>query len=202
MGIISKIRYKLFLYKWKQYYRDSSTFPMRIVPFDQVSVGKYSYGLFDVYLFNENNRLIIGNYVSIGPDVIFDVSAEHHTETISTYPFIAHVFKEGREGLSKGDIVVDDDVWIGSRAIILSGVHIGQGAVIGAGAVVTKDVPPYAIVGGIPARVIKYRFSDKLIEQLLKIDYSKVDKELLINNKEKLYAKLETEDQLDWLPKR
>ena len=66
----------------------------------------------------------------------------------------------------------------------------------------TKDVPPYAIVGGIPARIIKYRFSDELIEQLLKIDYSKVDDEILKNNKEKLYDKLETEDQLNWLPKR
>ena len=76
-------------------------------------------------------------------------------------------------GLTNGDIVVGDDVWVGQRAIIMSGVNIGQGAVIGAGAIVTKNVPPYAIVGGIPAKVIRYRFSEELIQELLKIDYSK-----------------------------
>ena len=202
MGIVNKLKYKLFLRKWKKHNPDSSTIPMRIIPINQVSVGKHSYGLFDVYLFNDTNRLEIGHYVSIGPEVIFDVSAEHHTTTFSTYPFKAHVLKEGKEGVSKGDIVIGDDVWIGSRAIILSGVHIGQGAVIGAGAVVTKDVPPYAIVGGVPAQVIKYRFDNELIEELMNIDYSKVDDELLIKHKDQLYKDLTTTEQLDWLPKR
>ena len=202
MGIINKIKYKIFVKKWQKRYKNSSTYPKRIVPIDQVSVGRFTYGSFDVYLFNNLNRLIIGNYVSIGPEVIFDVSAEHQTETVSTYPFIAHIFKEGKEGLSKGDIVVDDDVWIGSRAIVLSGVHIGQGAVIGAGAVVTKDVPPYSIVGGVPAKVLKYRFPEVFIKELLRIDYSKVDEKLLARNREQLYKKITSLEQLNWLPKR
>ena len=77
------------------------------------------------------------------------------------------------------NIVIDDDVWIGYGATIMSGVHIGQGAVVAAGAVVTKNVPPYAIVGGVPAKLIKYRFSSNMIEELLKIDYSKLPEEMI-----------------------
>lgn len=71
--------------------------------------------------------------------------------------------------------MIKDDVWIGAQATIMSGVTIGQGAVIGAKALVTKDVPPYAIVGGVPAKVIKYRFEKEIIDELLKIDFSKFD---------------------------
>lgn len=84
---------------------------------------------------------------------------------VSTYPFKRKLFHGGEEAVSKGDIIVGDDVWVGYGATILSGVHIGQGAVIAAGAVVNKDVPPYAIVGGIPAKVIKYRFSESVCKK-------------------------------------
>lgn len=75
-----------------------------------------------------------------------------------------------REALSKGDIVIEDDVWVGENALILSGVTIRQGAIVAAGAVVTKDVEPYSIVAGIPAKIIKYRFSEELRKELLNID--------------------------------
>jgi virginiamycin A acetyltransferase len=82
---------------------------------------------------------------------------DHTMLNISTYQFKAKIVKPGSlEAISKGDNTVDNDVWIGFRSTIMSGVHIGQGAVVAAGAVVTKDVPPYAIVGVVPARVIKY----------------------------------------------
>ena len=110
--------------------------------------------------------------------------------------------ESGLEGKSKGNIYVDDDVWIGYGAIILSGVHIGQGAVIAAGAVVTVDIPPYAIVGGVPAKVLKYRFESDMIEELLKIDYSKLDKEMIEEHIDDLYIELKNPKQLDWLPKR
>ncbi|MGN9105593.1 DapH/DapD/GlmU-related protein [Oliverpabstia intestinalis] len=91
------------------------------------------------------------------------------------------------ESFAKGDIRVDDDVWIGYGASIMSGVHIGQGAVVAAGAVVTKDVPPYAIVGGVPAKVIKYRFEPEMIEELLKVDYSELTKEDIEKHIDDLY---------------
>ena len=82
----------------------------------------------------------------------------------------------------KGAIIVDDDVWIGESAIIMAGVHIGRGAVIGAGAVVTKDVPPYAVAVGTPAKVVKYRFHYETIDKLLRIDFNKINKEEIVNN--------------------
>lgn len=108
----------------------------------------------------------------------------------------------GKDAFSKGDIIVDDDVWIGYGATIMSGVHIGQGAVVAAGAVVTKDVPPYAIVGGVPAKVIKYRFEPEMIEELLKVDYSKLTKEDIEKHIDDLYKKLKDPSQLDWMPKK
>lgn len=97
--------------------------------------------------------------------------------------------KEG-ETQAKGDIIVNDDVWIGDSALILSGVEIGQGAVIAAGAVVTEDVPPYAVVGGVPARVIKYRFTDEVIKELVKIDYDKVDRKFIELHEDIWYRKV------------
>ena len=109
---------------------------------------------------------------------------------------------EKQEGVSKGNIIVDDDVWIGFRSTILSGVHIGQGAIVAAGSVVTKDVPPYAIVGGVPAKVIKYRFSPEMITELLRVDYSQLTEELVKEHIEDLYKDLEDKGQLQWLPKK
>ena len=110
--------------------------------------------------------------------------------------------KEEQEGTSKGNITVDDDVWIGFRSTILSGVHIGQGAVIAAGSVVTKDVPPYAIVGGVPAKVIKYRFPSNIINELLKIDYKKMTEDMIKEHINELYNELESIEQLEWVPKK
>ena len=101
---------------------------------------------------------MIGNYISIAQNVHFLLDVEHFANHISTYPFkVKLLHSQKSESFSKGDIIIDDDVWIGYGATILSGVRIGQGAVVATGAVVTSDVPPYAIVGGVPAKVIKYR---------------------------------------------
>jgi tetrahydrodipicolinate N-succinyltransferase len=140
---------------------------------------------------------------------MFFLDAGHPISNISTFPFHVDVLKDKKyEASSKGDIVVDDDVWIGYRAMILSGVHIGQGAVVAAGAVVTKDVPPYAIVGGVPAKVIKYRFSPEVIEKLMKLDYSKLTYDMVRERIDELYTSLEgkspeeVEKLLEWFPKK
>ena len=122
-----------------------------------------------------HDRLLIGKFCSIacGAKFLFN-SANHALGSLSTYTFPIFYEEWGLDRRSvadawdnKGDIVVGNDVWIGYEAVILSGVTIGDGAVIGARAVVTKDVPPYTIVGGVPARLIRRRFDDATIEALL-----------------------------------
>ena len=98
------------------------------------------------------------------------------------------------EALSKGKIIVEDDVWIGMNAIILSGVKIGKGAVIGAGSVVSKDIPPYAIAVGNPCKVVKYRFSENIINKIKELKFDNIDESL----KEKLYTEV-AENNVDEL---
>lgn len=123
------------------------------------------------------DRLIIGKFCSIacGAKFLF-TSANHTQKSLSTYPFPLFFEEWGLEKEkvtsawdNKGDIVIGNDVWIGYEAVVLSGVHIGDGAIVGARAVVTKDVPPYTVVGGIPAKEIKKRFDVETIDKLLQI---------------------------------
>lgn len=117
----------------------------------------------------------IGNYCSIADRVVFIAGGEHDKDWVSTYPFIERLKLENlvkfKKPRFKGNISIGNDVWIGHGATILSGVSIGDGAVVGAMSVVTKDVPPYAIVVGSPAKVIKYRFTESQIEKLMKIQW-------------------------------
>lgn len=130
------------------------------------------------YLFDfTGDKLIIGKFCMIASGVTFIMNgANHLTDAVSTYPFA--VFGNGWEGAMegksypfKGDTVVGNDVWIGYNAVIMAGVHIGDGAIIGSCSVVTKDVEPYTIVGGNPAREIRKRFSDADIQTLLNIKW-------------------------------
>ena len=188
---------------WRAHNPHNTTSLLSETPLECVHVGKGTYGGLNVLNFDGTTQLRIGNYCSIGPEVLFVPSADHYTDRISTFPFRAKcISPDALEGIGKGDIVVEDDVWIGCRVTVLSGVRIGQGSVVAAGSVVTKDVPPYAIVGGVPARVIKYRFEPEMIEELLKIDYSRLDEPMIRAHADDLYQKLEIKEQLSWLPKR
>lgn len=132
-----------------------------------------------------HDKLIIGKFCSIacGAKFIF-TSANHTLKSLSTYPF--PLFWE-EYGLAqkdvtlawdnKGDIIIENDVWIGYESVIMPGIHIGNGAIIGTRAVVTKDVEPYTIVGGVPAKPIKKRFNDETIEKLQSICWWDWDKE-------------------------
>lgn len=143
----------------------------------------------DPKLFEKNNvlyhypinsdKLQIGKFCSIacGAKFLFN-SANHTLSSLSTYPFPLFFEEWGLEKKdvtkawdNKGDIIIGNDVWIGYEAVILAGVTIGDGAIIGTRAVVTKDVPPYTIVGGVPAKPIKKRFSDEIISKLLGIQW-------------------------------
>ena len=164
-----------------------------------INSGKYSYysgyyhgHSFDDcarYLFPDRNdvdKLIIGSYCSIGSGASFIMAGNqgHKYDWISSFPFFYmsefDVFSKSQDGFQKaGDTVVGNDVWIGSEAMIMPGVQIGDGAVIGSRALVTKDVEPYSIVGGNPAKLIKKRFSDDDIQKLQEMKWWEWDEETL-----------------------
>lgn len=186
--------------KWRKMNPHNSTF---VTIFDNnkkslenIKVGNHSYGEIKAFIFNHDYHLTIGSFVSIAPDVSFVLSGDHHLDRLTTFPFYSKCIDGRNEAISKGDIVVKDDVWFGVGSIILSGVTIGQGAVIAAGSVVTKDVPPYAIVGGNPAKVIKYRFSESIIKKLEKLDLNKLTSDVIKNNLDDLYKQI-TEENID-----
>lgn len=125
------------------------------------------------------DSLRIGKFCSIACGAKFLFASANHTQaSVSTYPFPIF-FEEWDLDIGdvtsawdhKGDIVIGNDVWIGYEAVVMAGVTIGDGAIIGARAVVTKDVPPYTIVGGVPARKIRRRFSDDVIARLLELKW-------------------------------
>lgn len=201
----AKRYFKLVKFKisWRLKNRHNFTGAENVYDDKCVSVGNYTYGRIKVLSEPIGISLKIGSYCSIADDVAFILGNEHPLNRISTYPYKHMLVDSGlSDAISKGNIIVDDDVWIGYRAVIMSGVHIGQGAVVAAGAVVTKDVPPYSIVGGVPAKVIKYRFSADVINELLKIDYSMLSDEMVRKHIDDLYTELKDVKQLGWMPKR
>ncbi len=149
-----------------------------------VTVGRHTYGVKKRTVFSERSLnqppVTIGNFCSIAAGVVILANADHPTHLPSIFPFRSAMYpKDRRPGkdspnpdvVSRGPVNIGHDVWIGANAIVLSGVSIGTGSVIGAGAVVTKDVPPYAIAVGNPARVVRYRFEQDVIEQLLRSEW-------------------------------
>lgn len=144
--------------------------PSRLHP--NAHFGKWTYGLPKIHSWAGSAKLRVGAFCSIAEGVQIFLGGEHRSDWVTTYPFI-DFWHAGRNiqghPTSKGDVVIGNDVWIGQEAIILSGVQIGDGAVIGARSVVSKDVPPYGIVAGNPARLVRFRFDEKTIHQLTKV---------------------------------
>ncbi|CVI57422.1 type B chloramphenicol O-acetyltransferase [Agrobacterium leguminum] len=153
-------------------------------------VGKYSYysGYYHGHSFEDcaryllpdegADRLVIGSFCSIGSGAAFIMAGNqgHRNEWISTFPFffmpeVPEFENAGNGYLPAGDTVIGNDVWIGSEAIIMPGITVGDGAVIGTRALVTKNVEPYAIVGGNPAKTIRKRFDDDSIAMLLEMKW-------------------------------
>lgn len=159
----------------KNKHNDTTLEYCRNISLDSIIVGTYTYGPLNVIGFGQNGEgLSIGSFCSIAREVVFLLGGEHNYRLLTTYPF--HNKFEGKtEAITKGTIIVEDDVWIGYRSTILSGVHIGQGAVIAAGSIIAKDVPPYAISNG--REIIKYRFDTQTIQKLLCFDFSSLQKE-------------------------
>lgn len=186
--IKKKNEFKLFTKKFRSINSHNEAYPVNIFRLEKVEIGNQTYG--GIYIFdhsNDDTKVEIGHYCSIALDVKFILGSDHSTNCISSFPFKSKLGMIERESHSKGSIILKDDVWIAANSIILSGVTIGQGAVVAAGSVVTKDVPPYSIVAGVPARVIKYRFSEAIIKKLLLIDYSNLNLEKIKNHLDKWY---------------
>jgi|LakMenE18May11ns_1017448.scaffolds.fasta_scaffold9790973_2 acetyltransferase-like isoleucine patch superfamily enzyme len=125
-----------------------------------------------IHSWDEKTRIKIGKYCSIADEVHIFLGGNHDVSRVSTYPFGSDDTLIGpRNGhpLSNGDIIIGNDVWIGSHVSIMSGVNVGDGAVIAAFSHVVKDIQPYEVVGGNPARHIKYRFTETQIQKLLEI---------------------------------
>ncbi len=185
--------------KWRFQNRHNTT-KLEIIPddinfFNIVKVGKHTYGsIRAIYSSGSKEELTIGSYCSIGSGTTFLMGSEHPYNYISTFPFKVKILGIEHESTSKGKIELEDDVWIGENVFILSGVKIGQGAVVAAESVVVKNIPPYAIVGGNPAKIIKYRFSEKTIEKLQKIKMSKLTDEEIIKNINVLYTEVSEEN--------
>jgi len=134
---------------------------------DAYEVGGFTYGHPTILDGGQGNTVRVGHFCSIAPGVIVLLGVDHWAERVSTYPF-----KEGAALCkAKGDVNIGSDVWIGLNACIMSGVTIGDGAIIGAYSVVTKDVEPYSIVAGNPAKLIRYRFTPDQIAAMLRIKW-------------------------------
>jgi acetyltransferase-like isoleucine patch superfamily enzyme len=147
-------------------------------------LGRHTYGVTLSTI--ENSGLIesIGSFCSINEHAKIGTIGNHRHELVTTFPLgnIVENFQPPTRDVNSKKIKIGNDVWVATNAIVLPGVTIGDGAVIAAGAVVTKDVPPYAIVGGVPAKVIKYRFNQPIITALLRIKWWDWEDSKIIEN--------------------
>ena len=188
-------RFKLYVRSWRKKNQHNKVYPVNKFNINKVKVGCHSYGPITVKLWGaENEKLIIGDYCSISEGVKFILGGNHYIKELSNFSF-KYFFEDATLTLeSKGPIIVEDGVWIGTDAIILSGVTLGKGSIVAAGSIVTKDVSPYSIVGGNPAKFIKNRFSDTMIEELINMKhYQAIDKPFYIKNKHLLNCPLNEE---------
>ena len=145
---------------------------------ESMTFGKYTYGKPNIHWSNDNKtKLSVGNFCSIAGNVNIYLGGNHRTDWVTTYPF-GHIHKDkfntfngNGHPTSSGDVIIGNDVWIGTNVTIMSGVTIGDGAVIANNSHVVKNVEPYCLVGGNPAKFIKHRFTPEQIDQLLRIQW-------------------------------
>ncbi len=152
---------------------------------DNVEVGEFTYGFPEFIFHGKDVKLKIGKFCSLASGIKVFLKGDHNVDFVTTYPFnvlLPHNFGDiiGHP-VSKGDVIIGNDVWIASDATIMSGVRIGDGAVVANKALVTKDVPPYSIVGGVPAKVIRKRFDDETIKRLLEIQWWNWEDKHIVN---------------------
>lgn len=141
-----------------------------------MEIGKYTYGTPKIS-WDGDAKLVVGKFCSIAREVHVLLGGNHNTNWVSTYPF-GHIntdkfnkYNGAGHPSTKGNVIIGNDVWIGANVTIMSGITIGDGSVIANNSHVVKNVEPYSVVGGNPARLIKYRFTQEQIEKLLEIKW-------------------------------
>jgi acetyltransferase-like isoleucine patch superfamily enzyme len=155
----------------------------------RVMIGKGSYGHVRVFSWDRSAEIRIGKFTSIASVTIM-LGGEHHYRDVSTYPFRElYAGKEEESAKARGEVSIGNDVWIGRDVFILDNLIISDGAVLGAKSVITRDVPPYAVVAGNPAEVKKYRFSDEEIRMLLESKWWELPEEFIKRNVELFYTR-------------
>lgn len=175
------IKLHLLRARWRIANANNRTIPNTLFNPRLVKVGIGTYGHLNVHSYGSPNEgLNIGNYCSIAGGVHFILGGQHEYKRLFTYPFQTYYGDGSVDATSKGKIVIEDDVWIGYGSIVLSGVTIGRGAVISAGSIVPKNVPPYAIWIG--NRIKGYRFSEEIIQKLETIDLSTLSAKNVIDS--------------------
>lgn len=193
-----EFKFSSMAYAWRKKNRHNKTFAGRYFPPGRVTVGKHTYGILDVRTYCEDagERLQIGSYVSIADNVVFILGGQHQIKTFTTFPLKSFFTQVNNkvDSFSKGPIIVEDEVWIGVGALLLSGIRIGKGAIVAAGAVVSKDVPAFAIVAGNPAQIIRYRFSALTIDKIKDICLSDLPDNVIFENFELLYQLIEDDE--------
>jgi virginiamycin A acetyltransferase len=198
--VILDYKFSRMAYKWRKKNRHNRTFAAKLFPIDRVFIGKHTYGMLDVRSFCDDTfeKLQIGNYVSIANDVVFVLGGQHQTKTLTTFPLKAYFTRvnNNMDSFSKGPIIVEDEVWIGVGALILSGVKIGKGAIVAARSVVTTDIPAYAVVAGNPAKIIKYRFSEDIIAKIFDIKLTDISELSIQANYDLFYKEISNDNNV------
>lgn len=177
--LISFIPRKIALYRKEQHERELEAKYCNLTKYrisdSRIHVGEFTYGIPNIAEYSSSWTLEIGKFCSIADGVLIVFGGQHHHDYISQYAF-NRVVQEYFDNYKYSDkptepVIIGNDVWIGRNVTILQGVTIGDGAVLGTNTVVAKDIPPYAIVVGNPARIIKYRFTHNQIEALQRIQW-------------------------------
>lgn len=155
------------------------------------SIGKGTYGLPLVHDWNEGSTLYIGSFCSIASNVQIFLGGHHRSDWVTTFPFPAFLPDSDIKdyGGTNGDVTIGSDVWVCANVVVLSGVTVGHGAILANGAVITKDVEPYSIVGGNPAKHIKYRFDENTRQRLLTTNWWDLPEDKISQNIHKLCSR-------------
>ena len=167
--------------------------------------GKFSYGSPKIHRWGNKGKILIGSFCSFGPNIDIYMGADHRFDFITTSPLGADTFNNAFSKahknflLDRGDLIIGNDVWVGAESKIFSGIEIGTGAIIGAGSVIRKNIEPYTIVYGNPAKEISKRFNEKIIKRLLDSEWWNLNDDninelsnlLLSNNVDSFLAKVD-----------